>query len=60
MNDWKAIVSIGVVGIVTVLSFVLLPNATEIHNNLVYGLLALTGVYGFGAGVKFVLNKMGK
>lgn len=60
MTDWKAIVSIAVVGVVTILSFVLLPDSVELHDRLVYGLLSLSGLYGVGAGIKFTLDKMGK
>ena len=58
MTDWKAIVSIGAVAIVTILSFVLLPESAGLHDKLAYGLLSLSGVYGIGAGVKFALNKI--
>ena len=58
MSDWTKIVSIGAVAIVTVLSFVLLPANAGLHDKLVYGLLAITGVYGFGAGIKFMLERM--
>ena len=58
MTDWKAITSIGAVAIVTILSFVLLPESADLHSLLVYGLLSLSGVYGIGAGAKFMLNKL--
>ena len=60
MKDWVRIVSIGAVAIVTILSFVLLPSSPDIHSNLVYGLLALTGVYGIGAGIKYGIESIKK
>ena len=58
MTDWKAIISIVALAIVTVLSFVILPESAGLHDKLAYGLLSLSGVYGIGAGAKFMLNKM--
>ena len=58
MTDWKAIVSIGAVAIVTILSFVILPGSSGLHDKLSYGLLSLSGVYGIGAGAKFMLNRL--
>ena len=58
MTDWKAITSIGAVAIVTVLSFVILPESTGLHDKLAYGLLSLSGVYGIGTGAKFILNRL--
>lgn len=58
MNDWVKITSIGAVAIVTVLSFVLLPGSTGLHDKLVYGLLGLAGAYGIGAGIKFTFDRL--
>ena len=58
MNDPVKIASIGAVAVVTILSFVLLPGAVDIHNKLVLGLLSLTGVYGVGAGIKFTIDRL--
>lgn len=53
MIDWNKVIPIVVVGVVTLLSFVLLPLSSGIQDKLVYGLLALTGLYGVGAGIKY-------
>lgn len=58
MLDFAKVASIVTVGIVTVLSFVLVPTSTGLHDKLVYGLLALTGMYGVGAGVKYAVNSI--
>lgn len=57
--DWVKIFSIVAVAIVTILSFAL-GISIEIQTKLVLGLLALTGIYGIGAGIKFTLNKLSK
>lgn len=60
MPDQVKIVAIGTVGIVTVLSFVLLPAAATIHNALVYGLLSLVGVSIMGAAISWIAGKKWK
>jgi len=57
MTDWVKVVSIGAVAIVTILSFAL-GVSVEIQTKLALGLLALTGVYGVGAGIKFTIDKI--
>lgn len=51
MNAQVTIVSIGSVAVVTVLSFILLPASTNLHSNLVYGLLSLVGASVVSAGI---------
>ena len=57
MTDWVKIVSIVSVAVVTILSFAL-GISVDIQSKLVLGLLALTGVYGIGAGIKFTIDKL--
>jgi hypothetical protein len=58
MVDFNKVIPITVVGIVTILSFLLMPLDSGIQDKLVYGLLSLCGLYGIGAGIKFALNRM--
>jgi len=58
MFDFAKGASIVTVGVVTVLSFVLVPASSGLHDKLVYGLLALTGMYGIGAGAKYAINSI--
>lgn len=58
MSDPVKIASIGAVAVVTVLSFILLPEDAGIHSKLVLGLLSLTGAYGIGAGIKFTVDRL--
>ena len=61
MNDWWVkVVSIVAVAVVAILSFILLPASAGLHDKLVYGLLALTGVYGIGYGLKFGIEAIKK
>ena len=57
-NDLVKIVAIGTTGVVSVLSFILLPGDTEIHHVLVYGLLSLIGVNIVGNAFVWVANKL--
>lgn len=59
MIDWVKIVSIVAVAIVTIISFAL-GASVDIQSKLVLGLLALTGIYGVGAGIQFVINKISR
>jgi hypothetical protein len=58
MIDWNKVVPIVVVGVVTILSFLLMPLDSGIQDKLVYGLLSLCGLYGIGAGIKFAINRL--
>jgi hypothetical protein len=58
MIDWNKVLPIVIVGIVTILSFLLMPLDSGIQDKLVYGLLSLCGLYGIGAGIKFVMNRL--
>lgn len=57
--DWVKIVSIVAVAAVTIVAFGL-GVSDDIQSKLVIGLLALTGVYGVGAGIQFMINKMSR
>jgi len=59
MSDQVKIVSIGTLGVVTVLSFLLLPADATIHSDLVLGLLALIGVHVVAAGIKWIGARLG-
>jgi hypothetical protein len=58
MIDWNKVLPIVIVGIVTILSFLLMPLDSGIQDKLVYGLLSLCGLYGIGAGIKFAMNRL--
>ena len=58
MIDWNKIIPVVVAGVVTGLSFVLLPLDSGIQDKCVYGFFALCGLYGVGAGIKFTLNRI--
>jgi hypothetical protein len=58
MIDWNKVLPIVMVGIVTILSFLLMPLDSGIQDKLVYGLLSLCGLYGIGAGIKFAMNRL--
>lgn len=60
MNDGVKIMSIGAVAIVTVLSFILLPEDATLHHTLAYGLLSLVGVNLVGSAISWTINKMGR
>jgi hypothetical protein len=55
--DWVKIISIVAVAIVTIVAFGLGVDA-QIQSNLVLGLLSVVGVYGIGAGVRYMLERM--
>jgi len=56
MDWWVKVVSIVSVAIVTIVAFGLGVDA-DIQSKLVLGFLALTGAYGIGAGVKYMLER---
>lgn len=56
MFDFMKVASIVTVGVVTILSFVLVPESAQLHDKLTYGLLSLAGLYGVGAGAKYAIN----
>jgi hypothetical protein len=58
MLDWNKVIPIVVVGVVTAVSFLVLPLSSGIQEKLVYGLLSLCGLYGVGAGIKFTIDKI--
>ena len=57
-NDPVKIAAIGTTGAVVVLSFILLPGDTKIHQVLVYGLLSLSGVNIVGNAFVWVASKL--